>query len=119
MSSEIKYTVDPDKGPIPVRSEKHVSVNIKYSPDDPSKDKMTIPCGCEPGKTLNWGTFKHTIYTVGGEQVEINNLTGYRCNNCSLVLLHDDAMEVVSPAVETALRDIDNQALIAAANPSS
>ena len=93
------------KGPIPKR-EGVIPVVIDYKPEAPIVSEK--PCGCQGQGTLRWGTFSHMIYTIKGEQLEIKELSGYKCDNCDLVLLFPEAGEALREGVEKALRAHDH-----------
>ncbi|MEX1275484.1 MAG: YgiT-type zinc finger protein [Bacteroidota bacterium] len=93
-----------EKGPIP-RAVSVIPVEVNYKPITPAE--TVIPCGCKEGKILQWGKFSHMIYTIHGEQMEIKEITGYKCNNCGLVLLLPDAADAINEGVEKAVRSHD------------
>jgi hypothetical protein len=49
----------------------------------PSEEKL--PCGC--GRLLVYQPLQYTTYTPEGIEVTVENLMGYKCNNCGLVAL--------------------------------
>jgi YgiT-type zinc finger domain-containing protein len=105
MPSTKEMFKNTEKGPIPHRDKDIVKVEVDYHPEEPTEKE--IPCGCKEGKVLRWTKFNHTVYTLGGNQIEIQDLSGYKCNNCSLVLLEPDAAEPIDLAIRSALQSID------------
>jgi len=58
------------------------------------------PCGC--GGTLVYARFPHLVHTKRGQPVRVEEVAGYRCTSCGLVLLEPIVADDLQAQVEEA-----------------
>lgn len=62
-------------------------------------------CNCSKGAKLEYGEFSHTTYTMAGYAIYIQEVFGWKCTRCSLVILISEIDQPLRQAIKEAISE--------------